>query len=219
MKTPALIAALVAAGLVSTGAHAQQERPWLKDRRYGEGVGIRTGDVELHPGAAVEFGYDSNYFQRAGDPPDATHIDEVSVLLLRPTLSLSLSTLGAQRRAFDAAGREPPKVNFTAGVGSQLLRVPLGHAGTRVARQGAAQPGRQCQRQARHPARGPWGGDLLGDFQRTIQPSNDPNVRTFNRDTVRRRAGIIWRPGGGMFDWRLGYEFELTTSSNPSTGT
>ena len=43
----------------ATGAIAQ-EQVWLKDRRYGEGIGIRAGDFELHPGIGGEFGYDSN---------------------------------------------------------------------------------------------------------------------------------------------------------------
>jgi hypothetical protein len=55
----------------------------------------------------------------------------------------------------------------------------------------------------------PWGGDLQAAFQRMIQPTNEPNYQyTFNRDTVQLGAGINWRPGGGLFDWRLGYEFD-----------
>jgi hypothetical protein len=218
MKIRVLIAALVAAGLVSTGAHAQQERPWLKDRRYGEGAGIRTGDVELHPGAALEFGYDSNYFQRAGTREDATHFDEreISVLLLRPTLSLSLSTLGAQRRAFDTAGREPPKVNFTAGVAASYFEILWASRDESTAK-GQRNLSANANAKLDILPEGPWGGDLLGDFQRTIQPSNDPNAQlAFNRDTVRAGAGIVWRPGGGMFDWRLGYEFQLQYFEQPA---
>src|SRR5258706_13050003 len=38
---------------------------WLADRRYTEGAGIRTGDLELHPGIGGEVGYDSNWFLRS----------------------------------------------------------------------------------------------------------------------------------------------------------
>jgi hypothetical protein len=47
--------ALFSPVLVSTPAQAQE---WLKDRMYSEGAGIRTGDVELHPGIAAEGGND-----------------------------------------------------------------------------------------------------------------------------------------------------------------
>jgi hypothetical protein len=215
MKTSVLIAALVTGGLIATGAHAQEARPWLKDRAYGEGAGIRTGDVELHPGAAVELGYDSNYFQRAGTGPAPGFLDErlISAVILRPTLSLSLSTLGAQRRAGDTAGREPPKVNFTAGVGASYFELLAVNAATphdeSVAR-GQRNVSALANAKLDILPEGPWGADILGDFTRTIQPSNDPNAnQAFNRDSLRAGAGVIWRPGGGMFDWRLGYEFQL----------
>src|SRR5262245_7397780 len=71
---------------------AAQDQPWLADRRYTEGIGFRVGDFELHPGAAAEFGYDSNFLHRA-DPDDP-----VGSLHLKITPSFSLSTLSPQRR-------------------------------------------------------------------------------------------------------------------------
>jgi len=44
--------ALIGLALVYSSNALAQEQTWLKDRRYGEGVGIRTGDLELHPGIA-----------------------------------------------------------------------------------------------------------------------------------------------------------------------
>jgi hypothetical protein len=42
-----------------------------------------------------------------------------------------------------------------------------------------------------------------------VQPSNDTDTQNaFNRDSLRAGAGATWRPGGGLFDWRLGYEFQ-----------
>ena len=43
---------------------------------------------------------------------------------------------------------------------------------------------------------------------RSAQPSNDPNFN-YNRFTARFGGGVTWAPGGGMFDWRLGYEYGL----------
>src|SRR5690242_19842930 len=53
-----------------TGVSSAQTAPvdspaWLRDRQYTEGIGIRTGDFELHPGVAGEIGYDSNWLLRS----------------------------------------------------------------------------------------------------------------------------------------------------------
>ena len=61
-----LTTALLGLLAVPTVASAQ-DQPWLKDRRYTEGPGYRVGDFEIHPGAAIEFGYDSNYMRRSAD--------------------------------------------------------------------------------------------------------------------------------------------------------
>ena len=52
------------------------------------------------------------------------------------------------------------------------------------------------------------GADTYLNFIRQGQPSNNPDTENaFDRDSVRAGAGVTWRPGGGLFDWRLGYEF------------
>ena len=83
---------LAALGAVSAAAEAQ-EQVWLKNPMFLEGMGYRVGDLELHPGVAGEFGYDSNMFLRA--PIE----DPVAVYRVRLTPSLSVSTLSEQRRA------------------------------------------------------------------------------------------------------------------------
>ncbi|MES1176769.1 MAG: hypothetical protein ABUL62_20770 [Myxococcales bacterium] len=198
MKFCLTFAAVALLGAVSIEAHAQQ--PWLADRRYGEGIGIKVGDLELHPGVSGEVGYDSNYFLRSTKDalqPDASY-------RLRITPSISLATLGKQR----AQGADQPTLTFRGGayvsyneliaadsknssefsdqrhvdVGSDLALnlFPYGHVGV----------------------------DGYMNFLRVGQPSNDPGIESaFNRDSLRAGAGITWRPGGGLFDWRVGYEF------------
>src|SRR5437868_4465534 len=112
MKPSRLAFAVLALGFGYSTAAFGQEQVWLKDRRYAEGVGIRTGDLELHPGIAGEFGYDSNYFLRSdkngpGLPADPPVVD---TLRLRITPSFSLSTISPQRREAEGGGTEPPKV-------------------------------------------------------------------------------------------------------------
>src|SRR5690606_12092300 len=53
--------------------------------------GVRLGNIELHPGAGVEGGYDSNvYLSPEGEQRDS--------FVLRITPHLDLSTLGPERR-------------------------------------------------------------------------------------------------------------------------
>ena len=87
MKLRLTLAATSAVLTFSSFAAAQQ--PWITDDRYGQGAGIRTGNFELHPSLAAEFGYDSNYFQRAETEPP---IEDAFRLRVTPALSLSTLT-------------------------------------------------------------------------------------------------------------------------------
>lgn len=104
MKFCLSLAATVLLGAFSLEAHAQQ--PWLADRKYGEGMGIRVGNLEIHPGVSGELGYDSNYFLRA--PVE----DPIAVYRFRVTPSISLATLGQQRR--EGADGPPTQLTFRA---------------------------------------------------------------------------------------------------------
>src|SRR4051794_6248518 len=104
---------LLAVGLGYSSNAFAQEQTWLKDRRYAEGIGIRTGDLELHPGIGAEFGYDSNYFLRAGNALEP----KIDTLRLRISPTFSLSTISSVRREGEG-NPEPPKVTFRAGAGA-----------------------------------------------------------------------------------------------------
>jgi hypothetical protein len=205
MKTSlAILAAFV---LVAAPLTAQaQARPWISDRGYGEGIGIRTGDLELHPGVAAEVGYDSNYFQRSGDEASPGEYPIYSAYRLRITPSFSMSTLGPQRRALDGQAAAAPKLTFRSSVFASYNEL-FGSA--------SDEANLSDQRNLELGASGsvdilpqsPVGVDFRGDYVRTIQPSNDPATEAaWNRDTVRGGAGATFRPGGGLFDWRLGYD-------------
>ena len=94
---------------------------WLKDRRYGEGAGIREGDLELHPGMAGEVGYDSNWFLRSSSSGFANSggapafAPPIPALVFRITPSLYISTLSPQRREGDLT-TQPPSIRFRAGL-------------------------------------------------------------------------------------------------------
>jgi hypothetical protein len=196
--------AVVGLGLLTASASAfAQDQVWLQDRRYTEGMGYRVGDLELHPGVAGEFGYDSNYFLRAPSehPEDS--------LRFRLTPSLSLSTLSQQRRAGDAAGAEPPKVNFRAGASATYNEFIATQSQNSDDMSRQRNVGGMANAQLTILPNRPWGGDIYGNLLRMVQPSNNPDS---NYDRLEGRAGVglTWQPGGGMFDWRLGYEYGIT---------
>jgi len=206
MKIRVLVGATLVVATTSLSASAQQ-RPWLKDRRYGEGIGIRAGDLELHPGVAGEVGYDSNYFQRSGEVDAQVNEPVISALRFRLTPSFSIATLGAQRRSLDTTQAAPPSVNFRAGVslGLNYLVATDSKYSKQVRDQSHIDAGADFNLDVL-PER-PWGAEFMGNFVRISEPSNSPATNAaFDRDSLRLGGGIVWRPGGGLFDWHLGYE-------------
>jgi len=203
MKFCLTLAATVLLGAISLQAHAQAQQPWLADRKYGEGIGVRVGDLELHPGVSGEAGYDSNYFLRSSEE------NPLSAYRLRVTPSITMSTLGAQRKeAHSGNAGAQPKLNFRAGAYlsyNELIATDSKYS-SEFADQRHLDVGSDLLLQIL-PA-GRVGGDTYLNFVRQGQPSNDPNTENaFDRDSFRAGAGVTWRPGGGLFDWRLGYEF------------
>ena len=202
MKFCLTLAATVLLGAISLEAHAQAQQPWLADRKYGEGIGVRVGNLELHPGISGEVGYDSNYFLRA--PSE----DPLSAYRLRVTPSITLSTLGAQRIQGSSERPVQPSVNFRGGAYvsyNELIATDSKHS-SEFSDQRHLDIGSDIL--LNFFPTGRVGADTYLNFIRQGQPSNDPNTENaFDRDTVRAGAGLSWRPGGGLFDWRLGYEF------------
>src|SRR5450755_785392 len=200
MKFRLTLAATLLLGALPLTAHAQSQ-PWLADRRYGEGIGIRVGNLELHPGIAGEVGYDSNYFLRA--PQE----DPLAAYRLRVTPSISLATLGAQR-AEGGSPAGPAPITFRGGAYvsyNELIAADSAHSSD-FSDQRHVDVGTDLTMGLFSAGR--VGVDSYFDFVRMVQPSNDTDTEnTFNRDTVRAGTRVTWRPGGGLFSWGLGYEF------------
>jgi len=196
MKFCLTLAATVLLGAISLEAHAQAQQPWLADRKYGEGIGVRVGNLELHPGISGEVGYDSNYFLRSKEEAP------LSAYRLRVTPSITLSTLGKQRTPVQ------PSVTFRGGAYlsyNELIATDSKYSSA-FADQRHLDIGSDLLFQFFPTGR--VGADTYLNFVRQGQPSNDPNTQNaFDRDSLRAGAGATWRPGGGLFDWRLGYEF------------
>jgi hypothetical protein len=225
MTKKALVASasLLAVLLPAAAAHAQtavapDSPAWLADRRYNEGVGIKSGDLELHPGIAGEAGYDSNWFMRSqnnGFLNSAPTAPIQGAAVFRITPSLYLATLGPQRREGDLHA-EPPAVRFRAGINA-TYREFLSAGGTDaslpqndVTKQRNVSVGSDARLDI-GPER-PFGAGLFANYVRTVQPNTvtaDPNS-SFVRDDIGVGGELIAQPGGGTLDWHFGYQFHDT---------
>jgi hypothetical protein len=206
----------------AAAAQAQYTAPdspaWLSDRRYNEGIGVRTGNLELHPGVAGEFGYDSNYLLRSttegvsNGPPLAPIIP---ALEFRLTPSLYITTLGAQRREADQG--LPPAIGFRGGV-NLTYREFIGISSDPVS--GNKNNDISDQRNASGSADArldilpmrPVGGAIFASYARAILPNTvdaNPDV-SFNQDVIGVGAEVNVQPGSGTLDWHLGYQFHDT---------
>lgn len=198
MKARLPLIAAFAVALFPLKASAQA---WVSNPDFSEGIGIRTGNLELHPSAGAEFGYDSNFFRTSGNGPGERVVD---VLKLRVTPSLTLSTLGSERRN----SATPPSVAFSAGAHASYQELfPLDSADDGVRERRNIGVGADAKLDI-FP-RGKVGVDLGAAYVRLIDTegsSDDLAGEGFNRDTVRGGGGVTWRPGGGLFEWRVGYE-------------
>jgi len=194
MKARLPLIAALAVALFPLKAAAQA---WVSNPDFSEGIGIRAGDFELHPSVGAEFGYDSNYFRAA----ESEH--PVDALKLRVTPSLSLRTLGNERRQTPV----DPKVVFgTSAYASYFELFPLDSANSEARNRRNVAIGVDARLDV-FP-KGKVGFDALAGYTRAIEAegnTDDLAGEGFNRDTLRGGAGLTWRPGGGLFDWRGGY--------------
>jgi len=198
---------------------AQPDSPeWLKDRRYNEGIGIRTGDLEIHPGIAGEAGYDSNYLLRSttfgvsNGPPLSPVIPSLE---FRVTPSLYLSTLGQERREGD--NEMPSPLAFRAGLNATYRELvglssdPLAGTPNNDISQQRNLSGAADARLDILPER-PVGGALFVSYARAILPNTidaNPDL-SFNQDNVGGGADLALQPGSGTLDWHFGYQLHAT---------
>jgi hypothetical protein len=189
-----LIAALVVA-LSPVKASAQA---WVSNPDFSEGVGIRAGNLELHPSLGAEFGYDSNYLRSSKDEGPI-----VDVFKLRVTPSITLATLGSERRNAST----PPKFTFAASAHAAYQEIfPAGSE--ELSGSAKRNVGLGADAKLNVFPQGKVGFDLLAAYARIIETdgtADDLAGDGFNRGTARGGAGVTWRPGGGQFDWRGGY--------------
>ncbi len=210
--------------LVSRAALAQSQYvvpdspAYLSDRRYDEGIGIRTGDWELHPQIGGEFGYDSNYLLRSttqgvsNGPPAAPVIPSLE---FRVTPALSLTSLSSpQRRETEEV---LPDLIFRANLNA-TYREFIGISSDPVASQSQNDIASQRNVTGAADARldilpsHPVFGAVFASYSRMVLPNTqdaNPDV-SFDQDNVTVGGEVGIRPGSGTLDWRVGYTFSDT---------
>jgi hypothetical protein len=216
MKRRLGVVLMVCASMAVPAVAAAQDQVWLKDRRYTEGIGYRVGDFELHPGASAEFGYDSNYFHRASTDAGGP----VGSLRFRITPSLSLSTLSKQRME-GAPTTTQPDFEFRASVAATYNDfIPVsGPADGKAAMATNRNVGGTLDLQLSILPGRPWSGTIAAGVARSLTPSDQGiSSQSFNRVIPHANAELVWTPGRGLLDWRLGYGFTGTFFEASSFG-
>lgn len=209
MKRSGLLASAFVVSVLHSGTLFAQSPSQVTDRRLTEGIGIKAGDLELHPSIAAEAGYDTNYFLRsgrAGNIGGRVFSDEyptIKAYRLRITPAFSFQTAGRRRdiqdskpRDLEASGRLAASYNALFATESSLSEA--------VTRQnhiaGVADVGLNIG-----PAQ-QFGADLNAGVSRLVEPSNNEEYfAAFRRDVIRGGIGLNIRPGGGTLTWRFGY--------------
>ncbi len=215
----AVIAVLCAARAASaqTPAAGQGDSPgWLKDRRYAEGIGIRSGDLEWHVGVAGEAGYDSNWLLRTDRKScpggNANQCDNGPPIIpsaeFRVTPSFSVGTLGPQRREGGGGG----DIAFRAGASAtwrEFIGLSSDSTGTSdIAEQNSGLPSIAADARLDILPGHPVGGSLFVNYARIVQPNatlTNPDF-AFNRDDLGGGGELSIQPGSGTLDWHFGYQ-------------
>lgn len=205
-------ATLLGALAFSSNAAAQDStysgggQPWVANRTIGEGAGIRSGNLEWHPGISGEFGYDSNFYQRAGTPAEDANFGPVTgILRLRVIPQLSLRSIDRrQQLAGDENKQLPPPVGFELkGNVAYNELISLDSRFTQQFSDMRNLEGGLAGVLKFFPER-QWSGNARASYSYIFEPSNLAGFfGAYNRHTIGVGGNLLWRPGGGAFDWNL----------------
>jgi len=190
-----LLLGCVLFGTLMTSAAPVRAQAWLEDRDQTEGAGIRTGNLEIHPGVGAEVGFDSNVYNM-----DASAI---SSAILRITPHLSLSTLGSQRSGSDDQGQHvAPRISFRAGLSGSLYYYLNANARTDV--------GLGADLALTINPEGRFSFGIVDQFTRSVRPFVDPGGDN-NYAYDRNNAGVRMRFGtaGRIFEGTLDYTAKI----------
>jgi hypothetical protein len=155
--------------------------------------GLKLGSSRLHGDLTLEFGYDSNVFFGSGDENVDEEVGSV-YLGTKPTISLG---------NMDNVGKATPKL---------LYAIILGYSYKRYLQELSGRDQKDFHGANASVLLNAFPGgkvsfDVHETFVRTSQPRYGTSNKNFDRDMNVAGAGISYRPGGGLLDFRLGYRF------------
>jgi len=207
MKTrPSLVLALALLALPHAAAAQSPAAPqaWLGDRSIGEGIGIRAGNLELHPGISGETGFDSNYFQRASSAVEEEQVGgPAPALHLRITPFFSVRTLD-QRIAPEDKPNDRRFFSFEA-TGRLSYNEFIGFRGEDAALFDAARSLQGALAATVELGKGrPWSASAGAGYAYIYDPSNQGGYTSDYSRHVLDIGGLArWRPGAGAFEWTV----------------
>lgn len=191
--------------------------PWVDNRALGEGIGIKTGSLEWHPGVSGEVGIDTNYLQRASSDEEEDQFGPpVSSMRFRVTPQLSVKTYDRSAEVGEAQNLPKPLVAFDAiGFASYNEFVSLKKEYAKdLSRLRNVQGGGSLGLTVL-PQR-PWSARFGAGYTYIAEPTNQGGFAAqYNRHLVNGGAALNWAPGGGAFRWTiLGYQANVTLFDN-----
>lgn len=185
---------LTLAAVILLVANPAEGQP-LSDRAASEGPGFKTGRFVLHPGVAVEGGYDSNVFLESSNPEDA--------FILRVTGYLDFATLGPERQAEGESNKvEPQKITFRGGLGGSYFHYFNARVRDNVGADAHFDFGYNPSRV--------FSLQIRDTFRRTVQPFSDPNTATgetisYGRNNNNAQLDLVGRSKSQVLEGRVGY--------------
>lgn len=193
---------------VRASAQLPQSTPWLPDRQYREGPGIKVGELELHPGIAIRGGYDSNVFRADGETNGGVTfpIQDAAILAVSPHLYLSTETAQRAREGEDREGtvRQVPFLAFRTGLAAHYLHYFLEDAPHNVGAEADMFLGIAQNRQV--------GADVSFEYTRSVPPftQNAGSRNAYVFDAFQPRLRLNFRSRSQVLTSYVGYAPRFT---------
>jgi hypothetical protein len=170
------------------------------DRGSAEGPGFKAGRLVLHPGLALEGGYDSNVFLQ-----DA---DEIDSFILRLTGYLDVATEGTERQSQGETNKaEPQKIQFRGGLGASYYHFSTERLHDNV--------GGDAHVDFAYNPSPVFSLEVRDTFLRTVRPFSNPNTvdgTSFSYGVNHNLAAVdlVGRSKSQVLEGRVGYSNALT---------
>jgi hypothetical protein len=178
-----------------------QGTPWLPDRQYKEGPGIKVGELELHPGIAIRGGYDNNVFRDDGKTRGGVKRDPqgAAILAVSPHLYLSTETGQRAKGGEDRGPQQAPFLSFRVGAAATYFHYFLDDAPRNVGADADFFLGIAQNRMV--------GLDLSADYTRSVPPfTHDAGDRkAYLFDSVQPRLRLNFRSRSQVLSAYAGY--------------